>query len=128
MTTKKDTLRSNEETSKRHEREIEGGGGGAIAGAAVGSLAGPVGTAVGAVVGAVAGAIMGAAVENGEAAKAAEDRDLDEEIGVSEGELGAPNLKHPPAKVGAYSGGSAGTSSSSDDDDEPAEGPIQTPE
>ena len=129
MTKKNDTLRSEAETKKRHEREIEGGGGGAIAGAAVGSLAGPPGAAVGAVIGAVAGAIMGAAFEDGEASKDAEERKLDEETGVSGGEMGAPNLKHPPAKVGAYSGASSGAgASSSEEDEESAEGPMQTPE
>jgi hypothetical protein len=51
---------------------------------------------------------------------------LDDEIGVSGGELGAPNLEHPPAKVGAYSGTSAGVSS--EGGEQPAEGPMQTPE
>lgn len=127
MTKKKDTLRSQADTKKRHEREIEGGGGGAIAGAAVGSLAGPPGAAVGAVIGAVAGAIMGAAFEDGEAAKDAEERKLDAEAGVSGGEMGAPNLKHPPAKVGAYSGASSGAGST-EGDEEPAEGPMQSPD
>ncbi len=40
------------------------------------------------------------------------------------GELGAPNLKHPPARVGAYSAASAGVATGGDDDEAPAEGPI----
>ena len=127
MTTKKDAVRSDGDTKKRHEREIEGGGGGAIAGAAIGSLAGPPGAAVGAVIGAVAGAIVGSVYEDDAAAKAEEDRKLDEAVGVSGGELGAPNLKHPPAKVGAYSGASSGAGSAGGEE-EPADGPMQTPE
>jgi hypothetical protein len=45
---------------------------------------------------------------------------------VSEGDLGAPNLQHPPAKVGTCSVASAG--GEPHDDDEPAEGPFQPPE
>jgi hypothetical protein len=80
---------------------------------------------VGAVVGAVAGAIGEAAIEKNSAATRAEVAKLDAEIGVSGGELGAPNLDHPPAKVGAYSGSSAGSGDS--DGEEPAEGPMQPP-
>ena len=93
----------------------------------MGAVAGPPGAIAGAVVGAIAGAVAGRAAEQTDESRAAEDRELDGEIGVSGGELGAPNLKHPPAKIGAYSGGSAGVSPSSGDE-EPAEGPIQPPE
>jgi hypothetical protein len=112
---------------KRVERELEGGGAGALAGATMGAFAGPPGMLAGAVVGALAGAAAGLAVEKGDESRAADDRELDREIGVSEGELGAPNLKHPPAKVGAYSGSSAGAGTPGGDA-EPAEGPIQPPE
>jgi len=52
--------------------------------------------------------------------------ELDAAIGVNGGDLGAPNLKHPPAQRGTYSaassgGGSGGGTSS-------GEGPMQTPE
>jgi hypothetical protein len=116
------------ESKKRHEREVEAGAGGAIAGAAIGSVAGPPGAAVGAVVGAIAGAIAGAASETQGELDAAEERKLDEEIGVSGGELGAPKLKHPQAKRGAYSAESSGAGSAASTDEEPAEGPIQSPE
>jgi hypothetical protein len=111
---------------KRHERELEGGAGGAIAGAAIGAVAGPPGAIAGAVVGAIAGAVAGLAVEKGDEARDDENRKLDREIGVSAGELGAPNLKHPPAKSGAYSGSSAGVGPA-DEEEEPAEGPIEPP-
>jgi hypothetical protein len=106
--------------------EAEGVASGALAGAVVGSVAGPVGAAAGAVVGGVAGALAAAAMDIDSDRKVARDRKLDAEIGVSGGDLGAPNLKHPPAKTGAYSGASAGVTSS--DGEEPAEGPMQTPE
>ena len=117
-------------SAKKHvEREVEGGTAGALAGAALGAIAGPPGAVAGAVVGAIAGAFAGKAVEDEDEARATEDEKLDDEIGVGGGEgaeLGAPNLKHPPAKIGAYSGGSAGVGSSGDDES-PAEGPIQPP-
>ncbi len=122
---KKKTPRTKAENRKRHEYEVEGGAGGAIAGAAFGGLAGPPGIAAGAVIGAAVGAIIGAVTEHESISESANDSKLDREIGVSEGELGAPNLKHPPAKVGAYSGASAGSSSHTDP--QPAEGPEQLP-
>jgi phage tail tape-measure protein len=113
------------EKKKRHEREAEGAAGGAIAGAALGAVAGPPGVAVGAVFGAAAGAMAGAVSADKAASREAEERRLDKEIGVMSGELGAPNLEHPPAKIGAYSGSSVGPGSTNDA--APAEGPMQTP-
>jgi nucleotide-binding universal stress UspA family protein len=108
------------------EREVEGGAAGALAGATMGAIAGPPGAVAGAVAGAIAGAVAGRAAERSAQARDAEDRELDDAIGVSGGELGAPNLKHPPAMVGAYSGSSMGIAAGGDDE-EPAEGPIQPP-
>jgi hypothetical protein len=42
-------------------------------------------------------------------ADVARTRELDAVIGISGGDMGAPNLAHPPAKVGAYSSASVGT-------------------
>jgi hypothetical protein len=111
---------------KRHARELEGGAAGALAGATIGAVAGAPGAIAGAVVGAILGAAAGLAVEKGNEARDAEDGELDAEIGVEDGELGAPNLKHPPAKIGAYSASSAGVHSG-ESDAEPAEGPIEPP-
>lgn len=111
--------------NRRLEREAEGGAGGAIAGAALGAIAGPPGMAVGSVLGGVVGAIAGAAVARESERIGARTRELDEQIGVTAGSLGAPNLAHPPAKTGAYSAASAGGGTSSGG--EPAEGPLQTP-
>jgi hypothetical protein len=49
-------------------------------------------------------------------------RELDAEIGVSGGDMGAPNLKSPVAKTGVPSsaGGVAGAS-----EETPSEGPVE---
>jgi hypothetical protein len=112
--------------SLMHEREAEGGAGGAIAGAALGAVAGPPGIIAGAVLGGLVGAIAGAAVERGAERASDRTRELDQVIGVMGGDLGAPNLEHPPATRGTYSAGSAGAAASSGQ--EPAEGPIQSPD
>jgi phage tail tape-measure protein len=124
MATKK---KSNVRKPDRKElvHEAEAGVAGAVAGAAVGAAAGPPGIAAGAAIGAVAGAIAGRALEVEAERQAEHDRKLDAEIGVTEGSLGAPNLKHPPAERGAYSGASAGVTS---DGATPAEGPMQVPD
>jgi hypothetical protein len=114
--------KSQKASTVRHEHEAEGGAAGAVAGAAMGAIAGPPGAAAGAVIGGVVGALAAGAADRGDAERVAEDSKLDDEIGVSGGELGAPNLKHPPATSGAYSGASSGTNSSTDSS--PAEGPI----
>lgn len=113
-------------SKQRLAREAEGVAAGAIAGAAMGAAAGPPGAVAGAIMGGVVGAMAGAALDTQVAESAQRDRTLDEETGVVGGEIGAPNLKHPPAKMGAYSSASVGGSSSSDST--PAEGPISEPE
>jgi hypothetical protein len=113
------------EKMDRLEHEAEGGAAGAIAGAVVGAVAGPPGAIVGAVLGAAAGALAGLAADKGNVAREAEDAALDGEIGVSGGELGAPNLKHPPATTGAYSGASSGAAAGGEETS--AEGPIPVP-
>jgi hypothetical protein len=125
MKTKKKSALS-KEGKRRIEHEAEGVASGAIAGAVFGSIAGPPGMVAGAVLGGAAGAITGAVLDREHSRKAARTRVVDAEIGVSDGELGAPNLEHPPAKIGAYSAGSAGGGTTSSDD-EPAEGPMQPP-
>jgi hypothetical protein len=112
-------------TKERLAHEAEGAAAGAIAGAALGAAAGPPGAVAGALIGGVVGAVTGAALDTQSTADAAHERKLDEEIGVIGGELGTSNLKHPPAKVGAYSSGSSGAGASSDAT--PAEGPLSEP-
>ncbi len=110
----------------RHQHEAEAGVAGAIAGGAMGAVAGPPGAAVGAVIGGVVGAVLAAITDSEDKVKEAAERELDEDIGVTDGDLGAPNLKHPPAVRGVYSAASVGTAGAAGA--EPAEGPIQTPE
>jgi hypothetical protein len=105
--------------------EAEGAAAGALAGAAMGAAAGPPGALAGAVFGGVVGAMAGATLDTQAAESTDRERKLDEEIGVIGGEIGAPNLNHPPAKVGAYSSASVGGGASSDST--PAEGPISEP-
>jgi len=113
------------EKKGRREHEAEGGAAGAVAGGVLGAVGGPPGVVAGAVIGAAAGALAGFAADRESAARETEEAKLDREIGVSDGELGAPNLEHPPATVGTYSGSSTGTSST--DGEAPAEGPMQPP-
>lgn len=125
MNAKKITGTNNAGT-RRVEHEAEGAASGALVGAVVGAAAGPAGLAAGAVIGGIAGALAGAVLDGEASKQAARIRELDATIGVSEGDSGAPNLKHPPAKIGAYSAASVGESRSGDVD--PAEGPILPPE
>jgi phage tail tape-measure protein len=124
---KKRKSTSGKASNRRIAHEAEGGASGALAGAVLGAGAGPVGIVAGTVIGGVAGALAGAAMDTESSRQAARLRELDGEIGVSEGELGAPNLEHPTATVGAYSAQSAGVGLSSSDE-QPAEGPIQPPD
>ena len=110
----------------RLAHEIEGGASGAFAGAVVGAAAGPPGILAGTIIGGLAGAIAGAGLDTAASQQSTRTSVLDAEIGISGGDLGAPNLAHPPARVGAYSAASAGAGSSSGE--EPAEGPMQVPE
>jgi len=84
---------------------------GAVGGMALGAIAGPAGVVVGGLLGAVAGASAGAM--------------LDEEIGVIGGDLGAAPPDAPPARIGAFSAGSAGASPHGG---AASEGPIPAPE
>jgi hypothetical protein len=113
-------------TPHRHPlHEAGGAAGGALAGAAVGSIAGPAGAAAGAVIGGVVGAIV-AKISDEEADRVSfHDGELDAEIGVNGGDLGAPNLLHPPAIRGTYSAGSAGGGGTSGGGS--SEGPMPAP-
>ncbi len=101
---------------------------GAIAGAAAGSLAGVPGAVVGGIVGGVAGAIAAVSIDRGVAADAAREAKLDEECGVLDGEIGAPNLPHLPVRIGMFSAGSAGAGSARHNSEAPDEGPMSTPD
>jgi phage tail tape-measure protein len=122
----KDKSTGNKTDHHRIAHEAEAAASGAVAGSVVGAAAGPPGMVAGAIIGGVAGAIAGAVLDGESSRQASHTRELDAEIGVSEGELGAPNLEHPKAERGVYSGASTGVASSSSE--QPAEGPMQTPE
>ena len=108
---------------KPHTHGEEAGAiGGEIVGAVVGSMAGPPGAIAGMVLGAAAGAVVGKMVDEEADRKSTHDEELDEAIGVSGGDLGAPNLKHPPAIRGAYSAASVGAGGSGER--HPSEGPM----
>jgi hypothetical protein len=124
-----DSKRSEPEAQARKKeltREAAGAVAGATVGATLGAMAGPPGIAAGAAIGAVAGAMAESAVGRARDKTAKDDAQLDAEIGVSGGDLGAPNLLHPPARVGAYSSASVGAGGGGDRT--PAEGPISEPE
>jgi hypothetical protein len=78
--------------------------------------------AIGAAAGALAERVLGRDAER----RAEKDARLDADIGVSGGEMGAPNLRHPPARVGAYSAASVGVGEVGGKI--PAEGPIPDPD
>lgn len=106
--------------------EAGGAAGGALAGAALGAVAGPLGIATGAVLGGVIGALV-ARVGDEESERASlHDGELDAAIGVNGGDIGAPNLKHPPALRGTYSAASSGGASGGGAS--PSEGPIPRPQ
>lgn len=114
------------DSKRRHQHEAEAGVGGALAGAAFGVIGGPPGAVAGAVIGGIVGAMVAGVAESNAADVAAADRKLDADIGVIGGDIGAPNLKHPPVKAGLFSAASSGAGDSGGQS--PAEGPMQTPE
>lgn len=109
--------------ARRHRHEAAAGAIGALGGAGMGAIvAGPPGALAGAIIGAAAGTLTAWSSEANAVEVAANDRKLDAEIGVSEGDLGVPGLLHPPATTGAFSAESVGQGGST----EPAQadGPI----
>jgi polyisoprenoid-binding protein YceI len=99
---------SSRRARRRIEHEAEGGASGALVGALVGAAAGPPGVIAGAIMGGVAGVLAGAVMDQESSAREQRMRELDEDIGVTGDDLGAPNLKHPLPTRGAYSGASSG--------------------
>ncbi len=99
---------------------------GAVAGASTGAIGGPLGLAMGAVLGTAIGASSGIAMEFMEAAHRIHDEQLDRDIGVVDGDIGAGSvLSHPPPSMGGlFSAAIAGVSSMRGSHP-PAEGPMQ---
>lgn len=96
------------EDRRRHEHEFEGAVAGALVGVAGGAIAGPPGMIAGAVIGGVVGALAAMALETETVLRAERDRELDDVIGVTDGDIGAPNLEHPPPRSASYSPSSCG--------------------
>ena len=125
--TKRRSKLARDPSFQRHPvHEAGGAAGGAIAGAALGSIAGPAGVAAGAVIGGVVGAFVAKVSDQESTRVSVHTAELDAVIGVNGGDLGAPNLKHPPAQRGTYSAASSGGESGGGTSS--AEGPMQTPE
>jgi phage tail tape-measure protein len=95
---------------------------GVAAGAAVGAVVGPVGAVVGGMIGAAVGSAAGEIIQEENERTSFHDHELDDDIGVTKGDLGAADPKQPPPKHGLYSAASAGVGSSGT---APAEGPMQ---
>lgn len=70
--------------------------GGAITGAIAGGIAGPIGSIAGGVLGAIAGGAAAQTIGEVTAAADAKDKELDRQIGVTEGNLGLGKVKPPP--------------------------------
>jgi hypothetical protein len=113
---------------RRLEHEAEGGISGALAGVAVGAIAGAPGAIAGALIGGAVGAFAFRALDSAAVWRDEKDERLDEEIGVIGGDLGAPNLLHPPPVSGAYSAASVGVVPAGDGTAAPPEGPMQEPD
>ncbi len=69
---------------------------GISAGIVTGLMGGPVGALVGLCAGAVAGAVAGTALHRDESVRSARSRELDEEIGITRGDIGAAPVSIPP--------------------------------
>ncbi len=108
---------------KHVERELFEATFAGIVGAVTGAVGGPPGVIAGAIIGFLVGLLSGAIAEREDARKAARDRHLDAEIGVTRGSLGTKWVRHAPPLIGAYSFPSA-TGRSTAHDTIPSEGPI----
>lgn len=94
----------------------------AVAGATAGAVAGPPGIVTGAIIGGAIGAVVGHTLDDEERRVSLHDQELDREIGVTEGDLGAASPTQPAARIGAFSSASAGASNATES---PSEGPMQ---
>jgi len=88
-------------------------------------MGGPIGAVVGAAIGAAMGAVSGWGADQASQDQDAVDAQLDEEIGVTAGNIGSPNLRHPPSQINAPSAAASGAGATDSEAD--AAGPIQNP-
>jgi phage tail tape-measure protein len=95
---------------------------GEVAGGVVGSAAGPVGAVAGMVIGGIVGSVMGKVLENESDARDAHEAELDREIGVIGGDIGAARKGAPSTRGARPSAASCGVPAAGGT---PAEGPMQ---
>ncbi len=93
----------------------------AIVGCVTGAIAGFVGAVFGACFGAFVGLLAGVIANREEVRSARHTAKLDREIGIIDGTLGTRWVRHMPARIGAFSMGSAGGARVTQP---PASGPI----
>lgn len=96
-----------------------------LTGAVIGILAGPAGVVAGAVIGSVVGAAAGAMLADSNSRRWHHDEDLDYDIGVFDGTMGAAPPNAPKARIGAFSSGSAGGGNARPSTPPPNAGPMQ---
>jgi len=94
---------------RSHVFEATGGALGALGGAGMGAIAGgPPGAIAGAVIGALMGASAGWAHDSATRQRSLRDRQLDRDIGVDGGDIGAAPSNPPLPEVGALSAAVSG--------------------
>lgn len=99
---------------------------GMAAGAVAGSIAGPPGLITGALLGSAVGAIASIALGAHEVENLQRDEELDQDIGVINGDIGEARPDQPPTVIGAFSAATMGMGGGSEMP--PSEGPIQNVE
>ena len=97
---------------------------GVFAGIALGAYAGPAGAIAGAVIGGLVGMVLAFGHNRQMHTDAVEEERVDRELGIIDGDIGAPNLLHPPPSIGGlYHPGSLGIGATSLETNV-AEGPL----
>ncbi len=96
-----------------------------LAGAVIGIIAGPAGVVAGAIMGSIVGAAAGAMVADSNNRRWHHDEEMDYDIGVYDGSMGAASPDAPPVRIGAFSAGSAGAAGNTPSRPPPNEGPMQ---
>lgn len=104
-------------TEQAKVRAMEGGAvAGAVVGATAGAFAGPLGALAGGVIGVAAGVVAGAVVSDDTDREEQRTSVVDREIGVIDGTIGEPSLRHPPDSAVAYFAEKEKTAESKADD------------
>lgn len=93
-----DTKEADRTMRHSHALEASIAASGAVVGTTLGAIAGPVGMVAGGVIGSALGAVAGHAMDDEEERRSLHDQELDREIGVEGGDMGARPSSPPPAK------------------------------